>query len=132
MTPKKLTPALPARAGHGPPDDGDNPGDEREDENEAPVRETDERMEAPAEFEVDEELDVDDESYRRRVGIVEALGSDRPPGNADAVESQADLAAEEDPDADDELEADDAPEADGDDDVDLMEDREANDDDLDA
>jgi hypothetical protein len=36
-------------------DDDDDPSDERPDENEAPVRETSERTEAPEEFERDDE-----------------------------------------------------------------------------
>jgi hypothetical protein len=41
----------------GTPDDDDNRDDEHEDENEAPVGETDEHTEAPEEFEVDDEDD---------------------------------------------------------------------------
>jgi hypothetical protein len=41
--------------GSGTPDDDDDPNDERADENEAPVRELDDRTEAPEEFEVDDE-----------------------------------------------------------------------------
>jgi hypothetical protein len=48
----------PALAGgespRGTPDDDDNRDDEHEDENEAAVGETDERTEAPEEFEVDD------------------------------------------------------------------------------
>jgi len=36
-------------------DDDDDPADESEDENEAPIRETSEATEAPEEFEVDDE-----------------------------------------------------------------------------
>lgn len=39
-------------------DDDDDPGDEHEGENEAPVRETDENTEAPEEFEIDDEDDL--------------------------------------------------------------------------
>jgi hypothetical protein len=42
----------------GTPDDDDDPGDEHEGENEAPVRETDENTEAPEEFELDDEDDL--------------------------------------------------------------------------
>jgi hypothetical protein len=36
-------------------DDDDEPEDERDDENEAPIRESDEATETPEEFEVDDE-----------------------------------------------------------------------------
>ncbi|MDP9013442.1 MAG: hypothetical protein M3O41_12455 [Pseudomonadota bacterium] len=78
--------------------------------------EADDRTEAPDEFVVDEELDTDDQADRRRVGIVEALGSDRPPGNADAVESPSGLAyVDNDLDAADGIEVNDSLEADDDD-----------------
>ena len=42
----------------GTPDDDDDPGDEHDGENEAPVRETDENTEAPEEFELDDADDL--------------------------------------------------------------------------
>jgi hypothetical protein len=48
---------LEPRSETGTVDDQDDLDDEREDENEAPVRETDERTEAPEEFEKDDEDD---------------------------------------------------------------------------
>jgi hypothetical protein len=46
---------LAAESTTGTVDDDDDPDDENESENEPPVRETDERTEAPEEFEVDDE-----------------------------------------------------------------------------
>jgi hypothetical protein len=43
------------RPATGTVDDEDDRDDERADENEAPIRETDERTESPEEFEVDDE-----------------------------------------------------------------------------
>ena len=54
-------PQMPERS-TGTVDDFDDPDDERDDENEAPVRETDDATELPEEMEVDDE-DADEEDY---------------------------------------------------------------------
>jgi hypothetical protein len=56
-----LDPPTAAQPGSGTRDDDDNPNDERDDENDPPIREVDDRTEAPEEFLVDEVLDRDDE-----------------------------------------------------------------------
>ena len=51
-------PPLAPAAGQSPDDDA-NRDDERDDENEAPIREVDERTEAPEEFELDDDEEDD-------------------------------------------------------------------------
>ena len=46
-TPTQLDPLLVAQPSSGTQDDDDNPNDERDGENEPPVRESDDRTEAP-------------------------------------------------------------------------------------
>jgi hypothetical protein len=53
--------------GSGTVDDDDDPNDERADENEAPVRELDDRTEAPEEFEVDDEDEPNDSGGALRI-----------------------------------------------------------------
>jgi hypothetical protein len=58
-TPTRLDPLLVAQPSSGTQDDDDNPNDEHEGENEPPVRELNDLIEAPEEFVEDQKLGED-------------------------------------------------------------------------